>query len=243
MLAYLPIFTKSSMNFYVLPLNIFLHIVYLQGSGDFWAQPAKIRPFKTSTGFPMIWPVANLLPFIWTGQYPVFFFQVPANFFFIVMTTGQELGHWWVSRFSNVVKLWNAIMQQKLRMFAIHQTATSLQRTYNLNPRTTWCPALDESNRMKFAYFTIHSGKNHPHQNDCRLKSDFFYFFIFFIKHRFHILHSLISTRLFTKPIGRHYTKYRFSPDIVYLPILLPVDDITIFTMLVTIISYPITFS
>jgi hypothetical protein len=26
-------------------------------------------------------------------QYPMFFFQVPANFFFIVMTTGQELGH------------------------------------------------------------------------------------------------------------------------------------------------------
>jgi hypothetical protein len=33
-----------------------------------------------------------LLPLIWTSQYPMLF-QVPANFFFIVMTTGQELGH------------------------------------------------------------------------------------------------------------------------------------------------------
>jgi hypothetical protein len=35
-----------------------------------------------------------------------------------------------------------------------------------------------------------------------------------FSKHRFHILHSPNSTGLFTKPTGRHYTKYRFSPDI-----------------------------
>ena len=59
-----------------------------QGSGDFWAPPAKIRPFTTSTGFFRIWPVANLLPSIWIGQYPTFFFQVPANFLFVVMTTG-----------------------------------------------------------------------------------------------------------------------------------------------------------
>ena len=65
-----------------------------QGSGDFWAQPTKIHPFTTSTGFAKIWPVANLLPFIWTGQYPIFFFQVPPNFFFIVMTTSQEPRHW-----------------------------------------------------------------------------------------------------------------------------------------------------
>ena len=94
------------------------------------------------------------------------------------MTTGQELGHWQVSRFSNVVKLWNAIMKQKLRMFAIHQTATSLQRTNNLNPRTRWYPALDESNRMKSAYFTIHhnsSGKNPPPQNGDWLKSGLFF--------------------------------------------------------------------
>jgi hypothetical protein len=46
-------------------------------------------------------PVANLLPSIWTGQYPITLLskcrlisssQVPTNFFFIVMTTGQELG-------------------------------------------------------------------------------------------------------------------------------------------------------
>ena len=34
-----------------------------QRSGDFWAQPAQICPFiTTSTGFLRIWPVANLLP-------------------------------------------------------------------------------------------------------------------------------------------------------------------------------------
>ena len=33
-------------------------------------------------------------------------------------------------------------------------------------------------------------------------------------KHQFHILHFPNSTGLFTKPTGRHYTKYRFSPSI-----------------------------
>ena len=33
--------------------------------------------------------------------------------------------------------------------------------------------ALDESNRMKSAYFTIHPGKNPPPQNGCRSKSVF----------------------------------------------------------------------
>ena len=47
-------------------------------------------------------------------------------------------------------------MKQKLRLLTIHQTATRLQRTYNLNPITIWYPALDESNRMKSAYSTIH---------------------------------------------------------------------------------------
>jgi hypothetical protein len=37
---------------------------------------------------------------------------------------------------------------------------------------------------------------------------------VFFLKHRFHILHFSNSTGLFTKPSGCHYTKYRFSPDI-----------------------------
>jgi hypothetical protein len=103
----------------------------------------------------------------WPTSYIIF--QVPANFFFVVMTTGQELGHWQVSQFSNVAKLWNATMKQKLRQFAIHQTATSLQGTYNLNPRTMWYMVLDESNRMKSAYFTIHPGKNPSPQNGCRL--------------------------------------------------------------------------
>ena len=50
-----------------------------QGSGDFWVQPAKILPFTTSTGFFRIWLVANFLSLTWTGQYPIFFFQVPAK--------------------------------------------------------------------------------------------------------------------------------------------------------------------
>ena len=44
----------------------------------------------------------------------------------------------------------------------------------------------------------------------------FIYLFILiFLKHRFHILHFPNLTGLFTKPTGRHYTKYPFSPDIV----------------------------
>ena len=61
---------------------------------------------------------------------------------------------------------------------------------------------------MKSTYFTIHPGKNPTPQNGCWLKS------FFFLKHRFHILHFLNSTGLFTKPTGRHYTTYWFSPDI-----------------------------
>jgi hypothetical protein len=41
---------------------------------------------------------------------------------------------------------------------------------------------------------------------------------IFFQKHRFHIFHFPNSTGLFTKPTGRHYAKYRFSPDIELRP-------------------------
>jgi hypothetical protein len=73
-------------------------------------------------------------------------------------------------------------MKQKFCMFIIHQTATSLQWTDNLNTTTRY-PALDESNRMKSAYFTIQPGNNPPPQNDCRLKS------VFFLNHQFHILH------------------------------------------------------
>ena len=63
--------------------------------------------------------------------------------------------------------------------------------------------ALDESNQMKYAYFTIHLGKNPPPQNGCQLKSVFN-----FLMHWFHILHFPNSIGLFTKPISRHYTKY-----------------------------------
>ena len=69
-------------------------------------------------------------------------------------------------------------MKQKLCMFAIHQTAISLQRVDNLNRRTIWCLALDESNRMKSAYFTILLSKNPPPHNGCQLKSDFLFFVI-----------------------------------------------------------------
>ena len=63
-------------------------------------------------------------------------------------------------------------MKQKLRMLAYHQTATSLQRTDNLNPRSRRYSTLDESNRMKSACFTIlHPGKHPPPQNGSRLKS------------------------------------------------------------------------
>ena len=100
-------------------------------------------------------------------------------------------------------------MKQKLRMFAIHQIAPTLQWVDNLNPRTIWYMVLDESNWVKSAYFTIHPSKIPPPQNGCPLNYDFF-----LKKHRVHILHFPNSTRLFTKPTGRHYTKYGFSPDI-----------------------------
>ena len=98
-------------------------------------------------------------------------------------------------------------------MFAIHQIVTNLHWAYNLKSRTRRYSTLDESNRMKPAYLTFHPGKNPPPQIGCRLKSVFFTF----KKHRFHILHFPNSTRLFTKPTGRHYTKYRFSRTLAYL--------------------------
>jgi hypothetical protein len=60
---------------------------------------------------------------------------------------------------------------------------------------------------MKSTYFTIHPGKNPPPKNGCRLKSGFLL--------KAPVLHFPNSTGLFTKPTGRHYTKYQFSPDIV----------------------------
>jgi hypothetical protein len=65
---------------------------------------------------------------------------------------------------------------------------------------------LDEANR----YFTINPGKNPPPQNGCRLKSVFFFFFF----NNFQSTGFTSSTGLLTKPTGRHYTKYRFFPDI-----------------------------
>jgi hypothetical protein len=66
-----------------------------QGLGDFWPRPAKIRPFTTSTVLPVffrIWLVADFVAINLDRPISYIFFQVPANFFLIVMTTGQELG-------------------------------------------------------------------------------------------------------------------------------------------------------
>ena len=95
-------------------------------------------------------------------------------------------------------------------MFVYHQTAISLQRADSVNPTTSRYLSLDESNQMKSTYSTIHPDENLPSHNGYRLKSDFF----FFLNHWFHILHFPNSTGLSTKPTGRHYTKYRCSPDI-----------------------------
>ena len=177
------------------------------GFGRLWANQLKSAPSQLLLFFSQDLTGCRLVVINLDQPISYFFFQVPANFFFIVMTTGQELGHWEVSWFSNVAKLWNAIMKHKLRLFVIHQTVTSLQGTKNLNPRTRWYPVLDESYQMKSAYFTIHPGKNPPPQNGCRLKSVFF---------KAPVSHPPLSqfNRTFTKPTGRHYTKYRFSPDI-----------------------------
>ena len=98
-------------------------------------------------------------------------------------------------------------MKPKLRMSTIHQTATSLERTNNLNPKTKRYPALDESNQMKSTYCTIHPGKNPPPQSGCRLKS------VDFLK--VPVSHSPLSqfNRTFHKT-NCQYTKYQFSLDI-----------------------------
>ena len=94
-------------------------------AGDFWAQPPKIHPFTTSTGCKLVaihldWPISY-----------VFFRQVPASFFFIVMTTGQELGHWKVSRFfqcSKIMKCSNEakVLHVRHLPFTIHHSHVRL---------------------------------------------------------------------------------------------------------------------
>jgi hypothetical protein len=64
-----------------------------QGSGGFRAQPAKIRPFTTSTRFFQDLTGCKLVAIHLDKPISYIFVQAPANFFFIVMTTGQELGH------------------------------------------------------------------------------------------------------------------------------------------------------
>ena len=105
-------------------------------------------------------------------------------------------------------------MKQILWMFVFHQSAISPQRTNNLNLRTRWYPALDESNRWN------PSISQFIRVRILLLKMVagwlFIYLFYFiFPKHWFHILHFPNLIGLFTQPTGRHYTKYRFSPEIV----------------------------
>ena len=66
----------------------------VQGSGDFWAQPAKILPFTTSTGFLQDLTGCKLVAIHLDRPISYNFFQAPANVFFTVITTGQERGHW-----------------------------------------------------------------------------------------------------------------------------------------------------
>ena len=97
----------------------------------------------------------------------------------------------------------------ELRQFANTKPLQAYKWTTNLNPRTVWYPTLDESNRMKSVYFTIHPGAKPSSSKWLLVEIHFFY-----KKRQFHILHFPNSTGLFTKPIGHHYTKYRFFLDI-----------------------------
>ena len=89
----------------------------------------------------------------------------------------------------------------------------SLQRT--LNPRTVelvyqMISGLRWIIPDEICLFHNWSGLKSSSSKCCQLKSDCFF------KHRFHIIHFPNSTGLFTKPTGRHHTKYRFSLDIAW---------------------------
>ena len=99
-------------------------------------------------------------------------------------------------------------------MFAIHQTVTSLQRTYNIHPRTKLYSTLDEPNRMKSTYLTIHPSRNPSPQNRCRLKSVFLFYFPFWKAPVSHPPLPQFNQTFHKKLTGCHYPKYRFSPDI-----------------------------
>jgi hypothetical protein len=97
----------------------------------------------------------------------LYFFQVPADFFFIVMTTGP------VFQCSKIMKCNNEAKASPVCHSLYRYKAYNGQITYT--PRTKWYLALDESHRMRSAHFTIHLGKNPPPQNGCQLKSVFFF--------------------------------------------------------------------
>jgi hypothetical protein len=147
----------------------------MQDSGDFWAQPAKIRPFTTSTGFPRNCLVANLLPFIWTSQYPIFFSSAG----WLLLHYNDNRPRTWaliskpVFQCSKIMKCNNEAKASPVCHSLYRYKAYNGQITYT--PRTKWYLALDESHRMRSAHFTIHLGKNPPPQNGCQLKSVFFF--------------------------------------------------------------------
>ena len=98
----------------------------------------------------------------------------------------------------------------RIGMVVLHALLCIYSKIRHVINNTRWYPTLDESNRMKSAYFTTHPCTNPPPQMVAGWN------LFIFLKHQFHILHFLNSTGLFTKPTGRHYTKcHRFSPDIV----------------------------
>ena len=101
-------------------------------------------------------------------------------------------------------------MKQKLRLFAIHQTTTSLHQTYNLNPRTKWYPALDESNWMKsqFIRVKLSSSKWLPVETRLCFKSTGF------TSSTFQFNRTFLKNQLAAITLN----KYRFSRDIASVP-------------------------
>ena len=79
---------------YPLDLDVRLFSLSYQGSGDFWAQPVKNPPLHNFYRFFQDLTGCKLVVIHLDRPISYIFLQVPANFLFIVMTTGQELGHW-----------------------------------------------------------------------------------------------------------------------------------------------------
>ena len=79
----------------------------------------------------------NLFPFIWTGQYPILFSQVPPNFFFHCNDNQPRtwaLINKHVFQCSKIMKCNNEAKASLVR-HSPNCYCTSIQRTNNLNPR------------------------------------------------------------------------------------------------------------